>query len=433
MTPDPAPSPSLTAQLWGTLARVRRAVWPPLPWPPGRWLIVLGLALLAFPIGTVLLGLALAVTVLLQVRLLLWPPRPWPLGRFVVVALLIVGASPVAAFLLGVFLARTRAVPEEVLPFVFIGVILTVAVLTVSWVTRSVRRPLEALGRATERIAAGDLDFDLPAADVTEVQQLAQRFGAMRAGLEEAIVRQAELERQRREFVASISHDLRTPITSVRGYLEGMRDGVAQSPAQVGHYVQVALEKTAMLERLVSDLFDYTRLEYADQSPRPEPLEVGGFLQKVVAGFAPRAAGSHELTLSQGPAVSIAADPVLLERALANLLDNALRHTPAGGRVSVSWVPAGGGVTITVADSGEGIPDDDLPLIFEPLYRSEKSRSRRTGGAGLGLPIARRIARAHGGDLEAANAAAGGAHFMLTLPLTGPGSQESSDAVPNQA
>ena len=174
------------------------------------------------------------------------------------------------------------------------------------------------------------------------------------------------------------------------------------------------------MERLVADLFDYTRLEYLQQAPHPQPLDLGALLLRAAEGLRPRAEAKG-LTLDLQAVMSpcrCEADGHLLTRAIENLLDNAIRYTPAGGTVRVACVQGPGGVSFSVIDDGPGIPTADLPHLFTPLYRGESSRNRRTGGAGLGLTIARRIIRAHGGELQARNGDDGGAVFTASLPLS---------------
>jgi signal transduction histidine kinase len=282
---------------------------------------------------------------------------------------------------------------------------------------RTVVRPLAATGDAARQVAAGDLDVRLPASRVREVNEVNTAFEGMSAGLRESLHEQARLEQERRLFIGAVAHDLRTPLFALRGYLEGFEKGLADTPEKRARYIAVAHEKADALERLVSDLFDFTRLEYLDQAPNREPLELGQFLRRLVDGLQPRAeARGIRLTLDAPaePCV-VDGDLHLLTRAVENLLDNALRFTPSGGSVRVTCRSTPDGAMFSVADSGPGIPAHDLPNLFTPLYRGETSRNRRTGGAGLGLTIARRILRAHGGDLTAGNLPNGGAVFTGTL------------------
>jgi len=173
------------------------------------------------------------------------------------------------------------------------------------------------------------------------------------------------------------------------------------------------------LARLIADLFAYTKVEYLDQALERELLDLGALLRQTMAGLQPLAAEKDLVVTLDGPATpcTLVGDRHLLTRAVENLADNALRHTPAGGEIRVSWGTEDHQIVVRVADTGPGIAAHDLPHLFAPLYRGESSRNRQTGGAGLGLTIARRIIQAHGGDLTAANRVTGGALFTVTLPV----------------
>ncbi|HEU5424364.1 MAG TPA: HAMP domain-containing sensor histidine kinase [Nitrolancea sp.] len=300
-----------------------------------------------------------------------------------------------------------------------LGLALTLVVA--GWlIGRYVVRPLEATSQAARQIASGDLDFDLPDSRVREVAEMRAAFQAMGAGLRDSLRRQAELEEERRFFISAIAHDLRTPLFSLRGYLLGLERGIASTPEKVAHYVEVCRQKADQLDRLVADLFAYTKVEYLEETLRvgEEEQELGELLRGVAEGLQPRAR-AREVTLrleGSDQGCPLAVDRHLLERAVENLLDNALRHTPNGGAIEVAWHAEPGRAVFTVADSGPGIAEQDLQHLFEPLFRGEVSRNRATGGVGLGLTIARRILRAHGGDLSAANRPAGGALFTAWLP-----------------
>jgi len=287
---------------------------------------------------------------------------------------------------------------------------------------RFIVRPLEGLGRAARLIAGGDLHFTLPRSPVREVAAVCEAFDAMGAGLRDSIGRQAALEEERRFFVGAIAHDLRTPLFVLRGYLVGLEQGLATSPEKATRYITLARQRADHLDRLVSDLFTYTQGEYLEQTLHRERLDLGPLLARVVDAFMPRAVEEGITITSDTPDTSceIAGDAHLLERVMENLLDNALRYTPVGGEIAVRWHVRAGRAAFTVTDTGPGIAPRDLPHLFEPLYRGETSRNRETGGAGLGLAIAQRILRAHGGDLVAANRAGSGAEFTGWLPLPTP-------------
>jgi signal transduction histidine kinase len=322
--------------------------------------------------------------------------------------------------------------PEAIRNWIVPLVALTTLALTLGGVAwffgRTVVAPLAATSRAARQIAAGDLDVTLPSSRVREVAEVNTAFAAMSEALRASLQQQATMEQERRLFIAAVVHDLRTPLFALRGYLEGFAQGLADTPEKRARYVAVAQDKTAALERLVSDLFDFTRLDYLDQTPNREELDVAALLQRLVDGIRPRAEAKGVRLILDLPVRPCrgTGDAHLLTRAIENLLDNALRYTPGGGTISVTCADGPDAVTFSIADTGPGIPVHDLPHLFTPLYRGESSRNRRTGGAGLGLAIARRIVRAHGGDLVARNGDDGGALFVATLPYREPARPDQS-------
>lgn len=312
-------------------------------------------------------------------------------------------------------------------PLAAAGAILLVLAAAIWLLGRAVLRPLAAMSRAAEGIAGGELDVLLPPSRAREVAEVAAALEGMSAALRASLERQGALEEERRRlegertlFIGAVVHDLRTPLFMLRGSLRGLESGVAATPEKQAHYLRACRAKADALERLIADLFDYTRLEYLEQEPERAPLELGVLLREAAEGGQPLAeATGITLTLDAPPEpCTVMGDAQLLARVVSNLLDNALRHTPEGGRIDVRWYHGEEHTLVfAVDDSGPGIAPHDLPHLFTPLYRGDASRNRQTGGAGLGLTIARRIMQAHGGDLTAANRSTQGAVFTGTLPI----------------
>ncbi len=297
-----------------------------------------------------------------------------------------------------------------------------VAVVFVGW---AVLKPLRAMSAAARKVGKHDLDFSLPSSRVREINEAMTAFTAMGEELRAALARQAELEQERQFYISAIAHDLNSPIFALRGYLEGLESGVAATPERAQRYLQACQAKVTELQHLTADLSAYTQVERLEQTMRREPFDLDELLRDAAEDARPQVeAKGLALTLpASGPACSCVGDPHLLQRAFTNLLENAVRYTPAGGRISVAWGAERGQWRFTVADSGPGIAAEDLPYLFAPFYRGEASRNRATGGAGLGLAIAQRIMRAHGGTLTAANAPTGGAIFTGTAPVAPQASQ----------
>jgi len=286
------------------------------------------------------------------------------------------------------------------------------------WIRRALLQPLQKLEAATAEVAAGSLEFGVPDSQVRELAALSGAFGDMRDRLKAALERQQTMEAERRQFLAAVGHDLRTPLSSVRAFAEGLRDGLTKDPARAVHYGEVILGKTAELQRLVDDLFELARLDLPGSTLSPVSVDAAAYLGPLVAAFGPQAAAAGIHLTAEGPALSVRVDPDLFSRVMGNLLSNALRHTPAGGSVSVTWAAIGDEVAVSVADTGQGIPEEELPRLFSPLHRTDQSRSRRKGGAGLGLAIAARLVALHGGSISCASSPGEGTRFDIRLPST---------------
>ncbi len=328
------------------------------------------------------------------------------------------GGSPAGV----AFLWYTQPSPRDpsgvLWPAVELGTFALTLAIVVWLVGQPVLRPLAEMSQAAEAIAGGDLLIDLSPSPVREIAGVAAALEGMSGGLRDALARQDALTEERRLFVGAIAHDLRTPLFMLRGYLKGVESGVAATPEKTARYLAMCRTQADALERLIADLFAYTRLEYLEQEPERAPLDLGALLRQTAESAQPLALAKGICLALDAPVepCSLLGDSRLLARAVGNLLDNALRHAPDGGRIRMRGGREHETLVFAVEDSGPGIAAHDLPHLFTPLYRGEASRNRGTGGAGLGLAIARRILRAHGGDLTAANCPSGGAVFTGILP-----------------
>jgi signal transduction histidine kinase len=279
----------------------------------------------------------------------------------------------------------------------------------------------ERIGRlrsAAQRLAEGDLNTRVRVEGRDEVASLAETFNQMAAQLQAAADKQRALERMRRDLIAWVSHDLQTPLTSMRAILEALSDGVVEDPETVKRYLQTAQRDVRSLSALIDDLFQMAQLDAGGFPLHSAQASLGDLVSDTLESFT-QLARQAGLTLEGN--VDTDVDPVHMDtqaigRVLNNLISNALRHTPPQGRVSVWARRTGRGVEVTVSDTGEGIREEDLLHIFDRFYRGEKSRNRATGGAGLGLAIARGIVQAHGGDITAESRAGRGTHFTFRIP-----------------
>jgi signal transduction histidine kinase len=249
------------------------------------------------------------------------------------------------------------------------------------------------------------------------VAALAASFNQMASQLQAAAEKQRELERLRTDLIAWVSHDLQTPLASIRAILEALYDGVVEEPETIKRYLNTAQRDVRALSALIDDLFQMAQLDAGGIPLEKAASSLADLISDTLESFS-EIASRQGITLEGSAETNV--DPVLMDtrrigRVLNNLVGNALRHTTAGGRVEVRARRANRGVEVTVCDSGEGIRAEDLPNIFESFYRGEKSRSRATGGAGLGLAIARGIVRAHGGEIRV-ESQPGDTRFTFTLP-----------------
>ncbi len=283
------------------------------------------------------------------------------------------------------------------------------AALTIM-LSHQVLAPIGALVTAAAKLGRRDFSQRIHLKDKSEIGVLAHSFNSMAGELEKS-------ERLRKEMVADCAHELRTPLTNIRGYLEAIRDGLHQPDAPT---VQAVEKQVGSLSLLVDELRDLSLAEAGELGLICQPEDITQLIKQEVTVMEPAArlrGVSLAVDLPDGlPAVNV--DYHRIAQVLRNLLDNAVTHTPTGGRVTVSAREAGEYVTVGVVDTGDGIPASELPFIFERFYRVDKSRARATGGTGLGLTIARRFVEAHGGKIDASSQPGKGSSFTFTLPVS---------------
>jgi signal transduction histidine kinase len=281
-----------------------------------------------------------------------------------------------------------------------------------------VLRSVRALAEAAGQVAGGELGVRVEAAGPDELAGLARDFNAMSARLEEADRNRREMEEARRHLFAAISHDLRTPLASIRAMVEAMNDGVVTDAETTQRYVRTVLGEVQRLSGLIDDLFELSRLDAGVLALHIEPGSLHDLVSDTLEALQVQAA---ERGLSLRGEVDDSLPPVLMDtarvqRVLFNLVQNAIRHTPPDGTILLEAQEEPDVVRVDVVDSGEGVAPDDLPHIFERFYRGEKSRVRGQGGTGLGLAIARGLVEAHGGRIWAQSAPGRGARFSFVLP-----------------
>ena len=296
-----------------------------------------------------------------------------------------------------------------------LGVTALLGLVLVAFLTRRLEQLTETVGafeRGAHSVRADDGGTD-------EVARLGGAFDRMAARIQTQIESLARTDALRRELVANVSHDLRSPLAALRGHLETV-DALPLDDEARGRHVRRALRASERLSALVTDLFDLARFDAAEVRTRPEPTALAEIVHDVVAE-------TRALATARGVRLGVRAESLplvrldggLVERALANLLDNAIRHTPPGGSVEVEVARADGAtVSVSVRDTGEGIAPEVVPRVFERFVRADEARS--ASGAGLGLAIVKRIATLHDGSVRVESVLGAGSTFTLTLPIGGP-------------
>ncbi|HID61447.1 MAG TPA: HAMP domain-containing protein [Anaerolineae bacterium] len=298
-----------------------------------------------------------------------------------------------------------------------------ISILLAYLIGRSIAKPLQRITLATEKIAEGDYDQKLDITSPDEVRRLAASFNVMAQEVKAS--RQAQ-----RDFVANVSHELKTPLTSIQGFSQAILDGTARDGEAQRHAAQIINDEAGRMTRLVNELLELAKMDAGQIVMAQEPVDMGRLLRGCVEKLTPQAGqGGVELKLELGALPSLTGDNDRLAQVFTNLIDNALKHTPRGGRVTV----AARGVTdhptrkggkavpkieVSVADTGSGIPPEDLSRIFERFYQVDKSRRRKGKGAGLGLAIAKEIVQAHRGQIKAESVMGVGTKFTVMLPAS---------------
>ncbi len=281
-----------------------------------------------------------------------------------------------------------------------------VAMVMVFFLSRGMTSPLREMAQASREMAAGNYGHEVRSTSRDEVGELARAFNRMAAEL-------AETDRLRRDLVANVSHELRTPITALQAALENLVDGVAEpDPEQF----KTMLAQVERLGRLVKQLLDLSRLESGAVPLEHTRFEVEPLLTHAVREQRLHAPGVPVSVTVEDPTLVADGDPERVHQVVANLLENAVRHTPHGGSVEVRARRGPTGVTIEVIDEGPGIPEAERARVFERFYRADSARAARDGGAGLGLAIAQWIVELHGGEIHPETREPHGCRMVVTLP-----------------
>lgn len=282
------------------------------------------------------------------------------------------------------------------------------------------RRRLGSLERAAAALGAGDTTARAPEGGGDEIAALSAAFNRMAGELEARLGELQQADRVRRQLLADVSHELMTPLTAIRGYLETLSmPGVVRDEATRERYVRIVTEETLRLEAIIGDLLDLARLEGGGVEIEAAEVPVSWLFERVAErhGVATSQRGITMTTTIEPGAEHVRGDGRRLEQAVQNLVANAVRHTPDGGRVAVSASRVDAGLRLRVEDTGSGISPEHLPLVFDRFYKIDQARPSGSAGSGLGLSIVKAIVERHGGRVAAAAATGGGARFDVVLPV----------------
>jgi signal transduction histidine kinase len=333
----------------------------------------------------------------------------------------------VAALAAVIYAARNKGAmpfdpPSDGLFAVLLVYAATLSLALYSLLAGSITRALTRIRAGAARIAEGDLQTRIAVETRDELAALAADLNALAARLDAAARQERRMEQARRDLIAAVSHDLRTPLAAIRATIEAITDGVVTDEATITRYLRTMHDGTRELSRLIDDLFDLSRLDAGALVLVPEPTALADLVSETLERL--RARAEARAVVLNGCAEAdlplLPLDARFIGRVLANLVENAVRHTPAGGQVEVAVYREGPAVRVAVTDTGEGIAPGDLPHIFDRFYRGEKSRSREHGGAGLGLAICKGIVEAHGGRIWAESVNPHGTRVSFTLPIAAP-------------
>ncbi|WP_100371863.1 sensor histidine kinase [Bacillus sp. FJAT-45037] len=312
---------------------------------------------------------------------------------------------------------------NEIIKYLLISIgtgLFVLVALIVGWIwylSRTILQPLKEIYIASEEMRIGNLDYTIQYNRNDEIGRFIDGFNLMRDHMKKSDEKKAQYEKSRKELIAGISHDLRTPLSSIKGYVEGLQDGIIQNEEMKEKYLKVISAKTNQLDYLIEDLFDYSKLELDQLTMDKQWINSQAFFDMVIdeAQFEVRKQGVTLQVSELIPKVKLYIDPNRLQQVMTNLFENAIRY--GGNTLKISLIEGDHLFYVSVADNGPGIHTEDLPFIFNQFYRGDKSRSRHSGGSGLGLAISKRIIEAHGGTISVQSVVGEGTTFEFSLPL----------------
>ena len=298
--------------------------------------------------------------------------------------------------------------------------ILLMAMMSI-YISRNILIPINELSMATERVAKGELDFTVNCTSKDEIGGFCEAFNSMKNQLKDSLLKQREQDEAKKQLIASISHDLRTPMTSIKGYVEALKDGKAKDEATFNKYLTVIENKTAGLDRLIDDLVIFSKLETGKMDMHlisvnsKDLLEGVSRIKEQELSLTP----CHLIVKRPFPSASIEVDRERLMQVIDNILNNSMKYSSGNCLIMLEAKVVSKSLRIVLEDNGPGIHEDDLSHIFQQFYRGDKSRSREHGGTGLGLAICKYIIEEHCGRIWAESAVGKGTRITIELPIKG--------------
>jgi len=302
---------------------------------------------------------------------------------------------------------------------ILIGTILLISLAVGFFIFRVLTRRLDVIKKTFKDFERGELHKRIPLKGNDEITDLSRCFNHMADTVLESMNEMKKTDKLRRDLVANVSHDLRSPLSSIQGYMETIQmkgDSISQEELQ--SYLDTVLANTKKLNRMIDDLFELSKLDADNVIPNLEAVSLAELVQDLAHQFTPIAKQKKiqiKTIYPENPHTQIIADVSLLDRALSNLIDNAIQHTPEGGTVTIRSIQNGKDISLEISDSGTGIPESDIPHIFDRFYQVDKSRSN-SSGAGLGLSIAQKILQLHGAKISVQSLINKGTTFKILMP-----------------
>lgn len=301
----------------------------------------------------------------------------------------------------------------------FLIVLIVTNGLLTYYVSKSILNPIRQLATAAKRISDGDLDFQITSEQKDELGELIKTFDTMREKLKEAKLSQQQYEQNRKELIASISHDLKTPLTSIKGYITGMKDGVANTPEKMQRYIETIYKTAHDMDELIDELFLYSMLDTEKFSFQFENVDLYSFFKDFIEELSfqlEKEQGRTTLIANENDSFIVRADREKLKRVVMNIVQNSLKYIDKKNKeISVYLTSDDDWITVEIKDNGIGIEKDDLPNLFNSFYRTDSSRNSNTGGSGLGLAIVKKIIEGHGGIVWAESERGKGTSIFFSL------------------